>query len=123
VTSSDKHFVPRPRIDARTTAWLIQQRERNRELDLQLARLQGRLEASERIERAAQRYADRLEERLESARKRELTLARAVGYLESERDRLALELGREPGKNDRLGSRRRADLQRASRTKSLSAKG
>ena len=123
VTSSNKTFVPRPRIDARTTAWLIEQRERNRELELRLARLEGRLEASERIERAAQRYADRLEGRLESARKRESTLARAVGYLESERDQLALELGREPGKNFRLVSRRRADMQRAGRTKSLSNKG
>ena len=113
VTSSEKHFVPRPRIDARTTAWLIEQRERNKELELQLARLQGRLDASERIERAAQRYADRLEDRLEAARKRESTLARAVGYLESERDQLAGQLGLPASGQPRLRRSRRAKPLRA----------
>jgi transcription initiation factor TFIIIB Brf1 subunit/transcription initiation factor TFIIB len=82
----------RPRIDARTTAWLLSQRERVRELDLEVARLRGELAASERIERSAQRYADRLEEKLEAARRREASLARAVGYLEAERDGLRKQL-------------------------------
>jgi hypothetical protein len=83
----------RPRIDARTTAWLLRQNERIRELDLALARAQGELAASEKIERSAQRYADRLEEKLEAARRREASLARAVGYLEAERDQLRRALG------------------------------
>jgi hypothetical protein len=78
----------RTRIDARTTAWLIAQRERVRELELVQARLQGELSASERIERAAQRYADKLEEKLVDARKREASLARALGYAEAQRDQL-----------------------------------
>src|SRR5262245_48270487 len=83
----------RPRIDARTTAWLIAQRERVRELELSRARLEGELSASERIERAAQRYADKLEEKLADARKREASLARALGYVEAQRDQLAARLG------------------------------
>jgi transcription initiation factor TFIIIB Brf1 subunit/transcription initiation factor TFIIB len=82
----------RPRIDARTTAWLLSQREHVRELDLEVARLRGELAASERIERSAQRYADRLEEKLEAARRREASLARAVGYLEAQRDGLRQQL-------------------------------
>ena len=38
----------RPRLDARTTAWLIAQREQVAELALEVARLKGHLEASER---------------------------------------------------------------------------
>jgi len=83
----------RTRIDARTTAWLIAQRERVRELELAEARLHGELSASERIERAAQRYADKLEEKLNEARKREASLARALGYVEAQRDQLAARLG------------------------------
>ena len=83
----------RTRIDARTTAWLIAQRERVRELELSQARLHGELSASERIERAAQRYADKLEEKLNEARKREASLARALGYVEAQRDQLAARLG------------------------------
>jgi chromosome condensin MukBEF ATPase and DNA-binding subunit MukB len=83
----------RTRIDARTTAWLIAQRERVRELELSQARLQGELSASERIERAAQRYADKLEGKLNEARKREASLARALGYVEAQRDQLAARLG------------------------------
>src|SRR5262245_30601495 len=83
----------RPRIDARTTAWLIAQRERVRELELAEARLTGELSASERIERASQRYADKLEEKLTEARKREASLARALGYAEAQRDQLAARLG------------------------------
>ena len=63
----------RPRLDARTTAWLIAQRERVHALELEQARLSGELSASERIERAAQRYADKLEEKLSEARKRALS--------------------------------------------------
>jgi chromosome segregation ATPase len=83
----------RPRLDARTTAWLIAQRERVAELTVEMARLKGHLEASERIERSAQRYADRLEEKLEQGRRREASLARAVGYLEAQRDQLQARLG------------------------------
>ena len=83
----------RPRLDARTTAWLIAQRERVRELELANARLAGELAASERIERHAQRYADKLEEKLGDGRKREASLARALGYAEAQRDQLAARLG------------------------------
>lgn len=83
----------RPRLDARTTAWLIAQRERVRELELEKARLSGELAASERIERAGQRYADKLEEKLAEARKREASLARALGYAEAQRDQLQARLG------------------------------
>lgn len=78
--------APRPHLDARTTAWLIDQRERNRELELRVAHLEGQLATADRIERGIQRYADRLEGALEAARRREATLARAVGYLEAQRD-------------------------------------
>ncbi len=83
----------RPRLDARTTAWLLSRNERIRELDLELARLRGELAASERIERSAQRYADRLEERLDAGRRREASLARALGYAEAQRDQLLRRLG------------------------------
>jgi len=85
--------TPRPRLDARTTAWLMAQRERVHELELAHARLQGELAASERIERASQRYADKMEEKLTEARKREASLARALGYAEAQRDQLAARLG------------------------------
>lgn len=88
--------TPRTRIDARTTAWLIAQRARVHELELAQARLQGELSASERIERAGQRYADKLEEKLNEARKREASLARALGYVEAQRDQLAAQLGEGP---------------------------
>jgi chromosome condensin MukBEF ATPase and DNA-binding subunit MukB len=81
------------RLDARTTAWLIAQRARVHELELAQARLQGELAASERIERASQRYADRMEEKLAEARRREASLARALGYVEAQRDQLAARLG------------------------------
>jgi len=83
----------RTRLDARTTAWLIAQRAHVHELELALARLQGELAASERIERASQRYADKMEEKLAEARKREASLARALGYAEAQRDQLAARLG------------------------------
>src|SRR5262245_43901386 len=86
-------LLPRPRIDARTTAWLIEQHERVHALELERARLTGELSASERIERAAQRYADKLEEKLTEARKREASLARALGYAEAQRDQLLAQLG------------------------------
>jgi hypothetical protein len=91
----------RPRLDARTTAWLLAQRARAHELELEAARLRGHLEASERIERASQRYADKLEERLGEARKREASLARALGYVEAQRDRL---LGRSGSATPGLGT-------------------
>ena len=75
------------------TAWLIGQRSEMRALELERARLQGELAASERIERASQRYADKLEEKLSEARRREASLARALGYVEAQRDRLAARLG------------------------------
>lgn len=78
------------------TAWLIEQRASLRTLELEKARLAGELAASERIERAAQRYADKLEEKLTEARKREASLARALGYAEAQRDLLAARLGEGP---------------------------
>ncbi len=111
MSSSKRNLVPRPRIDARTTAWLIEQRERSRALELEVARLQGRLDASESLERGSQRYADRLEDRLEAARKRESTLARAVGYLESQRDQLASKLGIEGTSLKRLRRRSAAKFE------------
>jgi chromosome segregation ATPase len=59
-----------------------------------VARLEGELESSTRVERSLQRYADRLEERSEArvrrlesglaeARRREMTLARALGRAEA----------------------------------------
>jgi hypothetical protein len=83
----------RPRLDARTTGWLIAQREAVRALELERAQLCGELSASERIERAAQRYADKLEQKLAESRKREASLARALGYVEAQRDQLLLRLG------------------------------
>ena len=84
---------PRAHLDARTTAWLIEQRERLRALELEAARLKGQLDTSERIERSAQRYADKMEEKLAEARQREASLARALGYAEAQRDQLRLRLG------------------------------
>jgi hypothetical protein len=103
VSVSGDTLRPRPRIDARTTAWLLEQRGRNRRLELELARLRGQLDTSDRIERASNRYADRLEERLDQARRREASLARAVGYLECQRDELA---GRIGGPGTRKGRKR-----------------
>lgn len=72
-----------------------------------VARLEGELAASERVERSLQRYADRLEERsaerareleaaLAESRRREMTLARALGRAEAlaARGPAALEAGR-----------------------------
>lgn len=87
---------PRPRLDARTTAWFIEQRARVRALELDQARLGGELAASERIERAAQRYADKLEAKLAEGRQREASLARALGYVEAQRDQLLARLGEGP---------------------------
>lgn len=86
----------RAHVDARTTAYLLEQRARLRALELEAARLRGELTASERIERAAQRYADRMEEKLTEARQREASLARALGYAEAQRDQLLLRLGETP---------------------------
>ncbi len=46
------------------------------------ARLEGELASSDRVERSAQRYADRLERELEESRKQAMTLARALGRAE-----------------------------------------
>jgi len=84
--------IPRPHLDARTTAWFLEQRARTKELELRAARLEGVLETSARVERGAQRFCDRLEEQVAEARQREATLARALGYAEAERDQLAKQL-------------------------------
>jgi hypothetical protein len=86
--------APRARLDARMTAWLIEQRAHVRRIELDRARLEGELAASERIERSAQRYADKLEEKLAEARQREASLARALGYAEAQRDLLQARIGR-----------------------------
>ena len=63
-------------------------------LETRVARLEGELAASEKVERSLQRYADRLEERsatriaeleshLSEARRREMTLARVLGQTEA----------------------------------------
>jgi len=76
------------------------QDQRQRE---QIARLEGELETSERVERSLQRYTDRLEDRmakrvgeLENAlaisRQRELTLARALGRIEGQYTRLSAQV-------------------------------
>lgn len=63
-----------------------------------VARLEGELAASDRVERALQRYADKLETRLaererelgaqlDESRKRELTLARLLGQAEERLER------------------------------------
>ena len=51
-----------------------------------LASLANQLDLS--LEDAAQRYADKLEEKLSEGRKREASLARALGYAEAQRDQL-----------------------------------
>jgi len=79
----------RPHVDARAAVWLLAQRTRIRELELEAARLGGALATADRVERGVQRFCDRLEAELECSRKREATLARALGYAEAERDGLA----------------------------------
>ena len=85
------------------------------ELREQLARLEGELETSERVERALQRYTDRLEERSQAriakleeglaiSRQREMTLARALGRAEGQVVRL--NEAKAPD-SDRLPERRR----------------
>mgnify|MGYP000727985838 CR=1 FL=1 len=70
-----------------------------RVLELDRARLEGRLETADRIERGLQRYADKLEDRLETTRvdyegrlaeaeSLRLNLARVVGRMETELLRL-----------------------------------
>lgn len=58
----------------------------------QLANLRGQLEMSAKVEAAAQRAADKLEAKLDAARRETLTLARALGAAEGERERLRLQL-------------------------------
>jgi len=67
---------------------LVAEREAVRLLELDRARLEGRLETAGRVERGLQRYADKLEGRLEEAEALRLHLARAVGQLEAEAQRL-----------------------------------
>jgi len=98
--------TPLPHVDARTTGWLIAQRARIRELELASARLRGELEVSARVERGAQRVCDRLEDEIARSRKREATLARALGYAEAERDQLQEQLAA-PKQRGLLGRRKR----------------
>lgn len=70
-------------------ARLESERELRAELDRELATVRGQLAMSERVELAAQRAADRLEEKLETARREALSLARAIGQAEGDRDRVA----------------------------------
>ncbi len=95
-TSLPDYELPRPHVPARTTAWLLEQRERIRDLELEASRLRGALDTADRIERGAQRFCDRLESELEKSRKREATLARALGYAEAQRDELAARLEAAP---------------------------
>ncbi len=66
--------------------------ERVAELRERIARLEGQLAMSERVEQSAQRAADKLEAKLEDARREALTLARALGQAEAERDRYRAQL-------------------------------
>jgi chromosome segregation ATPase len=69
---------------------LLREVERlQRELEserLARARVEGELAASAKVEAAAQRYADRAEAKLAEARREALSLARALGQVEQERD-------------------------------------
>ena len=78
----------------------------NQKIREQLARLEGELDASSRVERSLQRYTDRLEERmavrvselensLAISRQRELTLARALGRIEGQYTRLSGQIAAE----------------------------
>ena len=78
----------------------VAQRAETARLRERVAGLEGELTASDRVERSLQRYADRLEERsharileleagLSEARKREMTLARALGQAEARATQLA----------------------------------
>ncbi len=71
-----------------------------------IARLEGELETSDRVERSLQRYTDRLEERtalriselektLVVSRQRELVLARALGRMEGQYARLSEQIAAE----------------------------
>ncbi|MFT7543216.1 MAG: hypothetical protein ACI9K5_004203 [Gammaproteobacteria bacterium] len=83
---------PRPHVDARTTGWLLAQRERIRELELDNSRQSGELEVSARVERGAQKACDRLEAEIRRSRQREASMARALGYAEAQRDQLQRQL-------------------------------
>ena len=89
---------------------LVAAEDRARVLELDRARLEGQLEASSRIERGLQRYADKLEtrldetradyeERLAGAERLRLELARVVGRMEGEMLRLQSKLERYEGAN------------------------
>lgn len=78
---------------------LVAAEDRARVLELDRARLEGRLETADRLERGLQRYTDRLEERLDETRERyeaqlakaetvRLQLARVVGRMEVEMGRM-----------------------------------
>ena len=78
---------------------LVAAEDRARVLELDHARLEGRLETADRVERGLQRYADKLETRLDETREQyearlldaehlRLNLARVVGRMETELARL-----------------------------------
>ena len=96
--------APDPDELERVHGALVEERDLVRTLELDRARLEGQLEASGRIERGLQRYADKLEERLADAESLRLNLARAVGQLEAEAVRLRarLELAKPPSGPPRL---------------------
>ncbi|MEM7309957.1 MAG: hypothetical protein AAF682_25000 [Planctomycetota bacterium] len=71
----------------RLRAELDEERARVQRRAVDVARLEGELAASDKVEAAAKRYADRLEEKLEVSRRREATLAREVGRLEARAQR------------------------------------
>ena len=87
---------------------LVAAEDRARVLELDRARLEGRLETADRVERGLQRYADKLEtrldetveryeERLAGAERMRLELARVVGRMEEELLRLEARLERYEG--------------------------
>lgn len=73
-------------------AELAEERRRTATLERELAEARGRLAMSERVELATQRAADKLEAKLEAARREALSLARALGQVEGDRDRIAAQL-------------------------------
>lgn len=92
---------------------VVEAEDRARVLALDRARLEGRLETADRMERGLQRYADRLEQRLEDtsqayerrlveAEHVRLQLARVVGRMESEMGRMQLRLDELEGERAKL---------------------
>ncbi|MDF1798709.1 MAG: hypothetical protein P1V81_06000 [Planctomycetota bacterium] len=90
--------APEPELE-RLHGQLVAAEDRARVLELDHARLEGRLETADRVERGLQRYADKLETRLDETREQyearlleaehlRLNLARVVGRMETELARL-----------------------------------